>query len=115
MASGETAPPRLTLRACQRLLMQSCMPLHRMNGGMQEIEFVIHPDGRVEEKVTGVKGKNCQEITKEIEEKLGKVTYTQPTSEMFEEEITLTTKDVQKNTLSPGGNSPNSGNKWTQF
>ena len=95
--------------------MQSCMPLHRMNGGMQEIEFVIHPDGRVEEKVTGVKGKNCQEITKEIEEKLGKVTYTQPTSEMFEEEITLTTKDVQKNTLSPGGSSPNSGNKWTQF
>lgn len=25
---------------------------------MEQIEFVIFPDGRVEEKVTGVKGKN---------------------------------------------------------
>jgi hypothetical protein len=25
---------------------------------MEQIEFVIYPDGRVEEKVTGVKGKN---------------------------------------------------------
>jgi hypothetical protein len=25
---------------------------------MEQIEFVIHPDGRVEEKVTGIKGKN---------------------------------------------------------
>lgn len=82
---------------------------------MEQIEFVIFPDGRVEEKVTGVKGKNCQEITSEIEEKLGKVTYTQPTSEMFEEEIKLTTTETQANTLSRGVNSPNSGNKWTQF
>lgn len=27
-------------------------------GNMEQIEFVIYPDGRVEEKVTGVKGKN---------------------------------------------------------
>jgi hypothetical protein len=27
-------------------------------GSMEQIEFVIFPDGRVEEKVTGVKGKN---------------------------------------------------------
>jgi len=27
-------------------------------GSMEQIEFVIYPDGRVEEKVTGVKGKN---------------------------------------------------------
>jgi len=36
----------------------------------------------------------------------------QPTSEMFEQEIKLTNKETQANTL---GNSPNSGNKWTQF
>jgi len=27
---------------------------------MEQIEFVIHPDGRVEEKVTGIKGKNVR-------------------------------------------------------
>lgn len=29
-------------------------------GSMEQIEFVIFPDGRVEEKVTGVKGKNVR-------------------------------------------------------
>ena len=29
---------------------------------MEQIEFVIFPDGRVEEKVTGVKGKNVSWI-----------------------------------------------------
>ena len=39
----------------------------------QELEFIIHADGRVEERVRGVKGANCQEITAKIESALGEV------------------------------------------
>lgn len=30
--------------------------------GLQEIEFIIRPDGMVEEKVTGVRGKDCVKV-----------------------------------------------------
>jgi len=30
---------------------------------MERLEFTIHSDGRVEEKVTGVKGSDCMKIT----------------------------------------------------
>jgi len=30
--------------------------------GMERIEFTIHPDGRVEELVVGVKGENCHKV-----------------------------------------------------
>eukprot|EP00168_Porphyra_purpurea_P007060 TRINITY_DN18715_c0_g1_i1.p4 TRINITY_DN18715_c0_g1~~TRINITY_DN18715_c0_g1_i1.p4 ORF type:complete len:109 (-),score=27.66 TRINITY_DN18715_c0_g1_i1:134-460(-) len=32
-------------------------------GQMEEIEFIIHADGRVEETVRGVKGRACNELT----------------------------------------------------
>lgn len=64
---------------------------------MERIEYKIYPDGRVEEKVLGVKGEDCLEITREINEKLGEVILTTPTEEMYEEEIkidqTLTNTD----------------------
>merc|ERR1719203_2275181 len=41
---------------------------------MQELEFIIHPDGRVEERVRGIKGQNCQEVTAKIEEAAEKMT-----------------------------------------
>ena len=37
---------------------------------METLEFVIHPAGRVEEKVTGIKGQSCEEVTNAIEEQL---------------------------------------------
>jgi len=40
----------------------------------------------------------CHEITAEVEEKLGKVTYTKPTAELFEEKVTITTTETVKNT-----------------
>ena len=58
-------------------------------GRLERIEYKIYPDGRVEEKVLGVKGESCLEITREINEKLGEVISTTPTEEMFEEEIKL--------------------------
>ena len=47
------------------------------------------PDGRVEEKVVGVKGQQCLEVTRELNQKLGNVISTQPTEEMYEEEIQI--------------------------
>jgi hypothetical protein len=38
------------------------VPENGRMGSMEQIEFVIFPDGRVEEKVTGVKGKNVSWI-----------------------------------------------------
>ncbi len=52
-------------------------------GGMETLEFVIHPDGRVEETVTGIIGRSCAEVTAKIEEQLGHVIHQQPTAEFF--------------------------------
>jgi hypothetical protein len=40
---------------------------------METLEFIIHPDGRVEERVFGIVGSACAEVTSAIEEKLGTV------------------------------------------
>ena len=51
--------------------------------GMETLEFVIYPDGRVKELVTGIVGKSCAEVTAAIEAQLGEVTTQQKTSEFF--------------------------------
>jgi Protein of unknown function (DUF2997) len=56
-------------------------------GAVEQIEFKIYPDGRVEEIVRGVKGNNCHKVTEQINEQLGKVIQTQPTEEMYEQEV----------------------------
>lgn len=56
-------------------------------GSMEQIEFKIHADGRVEETVRGVKGNNCHKVTEKINKQLGKVVASSPTEEMFEEEV----------------------------
>lgn len=58
-------------------------------GGIEEIEFRIYPDGRITEVVRGVKGKNCEQVTEAINKQLGNVVASQPTEEMFEEEVTV--------------------------
>ncbi|WP_041740331.1 DUF2997 domain-containing protein [Calothrix sp. PCC 6303] len=50
---------------------------------METLEFIIYPDGRVQEKVTGIVGASCAEVTAAIEAQLGKVVNQQPTSEFF--------------------------------
>jgi len=50
---------------------------------MEELEFVIYPDGRVVEKVTGIVGSSCAEVTAALEEQLGIVLNQQQTSEFF--------------------------------
>ncbi len=50
---------------------------------LETLEFVIYPDGRVQEKVTGVIGASCAEVTAAIEEKLGRVLSQEQTSEFY--------------------------------
>ncbi|NCJ05671.1 DUF2997 domain-containing protein [Synechococcales cyanobacterium C] len=50
---------------------------------METLEFVIFPDGRVQEKVTGIVGSSCAEVTAAIEAQLGRVLNYQATSDFF--------------------------------
>ncbi len=56
-------------------------------GSLEQIEYKIYSDGRVEELVRGIKGNNCQTVTQAIHEQLGKVVATEPTEEMYEQEV----------------------------
>lgn len=50
---------------------------------METLEFIIYPDGRVKETVTGIVGASCAEVTAAIEAQLGTVVAQQNTSEYF--------------------------------
>jgi Protein of unknown function (DUF2997) len=50
---------------------------------METLEFIIYPDGRVQEKVTGIIGSSCAEVTAAIEALLGQVVSYEPTAEYF--------------------------------
>ena len=47
------------------------------------LRFKIHQDGRVEETVEGFIGDSCNEVTKNLENALGKVTVKAKTSDAF--------------------------------
>jgi Protein of unknown function (DUF2997) len=53
---------------------------------METLEFIIYPDGRVQETVTGIAGSSCTKVTAEIEAALGRVVSNTPTAEFFEQE-----------------------------
>ncbi|WP_219884651.1 DUF2997 domain-containing protein [Merismopedia glauca] len=57
---------------------------------METLEFVIYPDGRVEEKVTGIVGKSCAEVTAQIEAQLGRVVAQEQTSEYYTQNLQQT-------------------------
>lgn len=50
---------------------------------METLEFIIYPDGRVQEKVTGIVGSSCADVTAAIEAQLGQVVSQEHTSEYF--------------------------------
>lgn len=58
-------------------------------GRIEQIEFKIYPDGRIEESVRGIKGGECHKVTEEINQSLGKVIDSKPTEEMYEQEIVI--------------------------
>lgn len=50
---------------------------------METLEFIIYPDGRVKEMVTGIVGASCAEVTAAIEAQLGTVVSQKTTSEYY--------------------------------
>jgi len=54
---------------------------------METLEFIIYPDGRVQEKVTGIIGTSCAEVTAAIEAQLGRVVSQEKTSEYFAQNL----------------------------
>jgi len=58
---------------------------------METLEFVIYPDGRVLEKVTGIQGASCAEVTAAIEAQLGVVLSQEKTSEFFNQNQQINT------------------------
>lgn len=61
------------------------------------VDIIIHPDGRVEIQVCGVKGERCLEVTEAVEEALGGQVQRDFTAEMYEtEEESTKESDIQK-------------------
>lgn len=63
---------------------------------METLEFIIYPDGRVKEMVTGIVGTSCTEVTAAIEAQLGKVVSQQMTSDYYTQSVTQTTSEQTK-------------------
>lgn len=58
---------------------------------METLEFIIYPDGRVKETVTGIVGSSCQEVTAAIEEQLGVVVDQNQTSDYYAKNMAQST------------------------
>ena len=54
---------------------------------METLEFVIYPDGRVKEMVTGIVGASCAEVTAAIEAQLGEVMANEKSSEYYAQPV----------------------------
>lgn len=67
---------------------------------METLEFVIYPDGRVQETVTGIIGASCAEVTAAIEAQLGTVIDTEQTSDFFTAQVYQTNVTTTQNALS---------------
>ena len=52
-----------------------------------EIELVITPEGEVQLKTRGLKGKTCLEETEALERALGRVTSREKTSEYYQQPV----------------------------
>ena len=50
----------------------------------ESIKFTIRQDGTVIETVQGVYGAECENLTRNIEEKLGEVYFREPTADQFQ-------------------------------
>ena len=55
----------------------------RLRMPQRTVRFTIRPDGQVEERVEGVQGETCQQLTERLEAALGTVERREPTAEAF--------------------------------
>jgi len=67
---------------------------------METLEFVIYPDGRVQETVTGIVGSSCAEVTAAIEAQLGRVISVEQTSEYFAQPLYQSAAAIAQSTSS---------------
>jgi len=67
---------------------------------METLEFIIFPDGRVQEKVTGIVGASCAEVTAAIEAQLGIVLNQELTSEYFAQAVEQSNTATNQTTFS---------------
>ncbi len=67
---------------------------------METLEFVIYPDGRVKEMVTGIVGLSCAEVTAAIEAQLGEVMAHEKSSEYYAQPIVVTSDNVSSVSVS---------------
>jgi hypothetical protein len=102
------APAHLPLSSSNTAQLQS--DVRRV----QELEFIIYPDGRIEERVLGVKGADCQKLTEKINQELGEVYSTEATAEMFEQPVQVNVEEEVENTQSAWSDSGSSygGSTW---
>jgi hypothetical protein len=67
---------------------------------VETLEFIIYPDGRVKETVTGIVGSSCQEVTATIEEQLGVVISQEKTSQYYTQKVDQSAKVSSQSTFS---------------
>ena len=79
---------------------------------LEQLEFKIYPDGRVEETVRGIKGNQCHKVTESINAMLGKVVSSQPTEELYEQPVRVS-EQVTLSTFNSDGNSWESSSSST--
>jgi hypothetical protein len=67
---------------------------------METLEFIIYPDGRVKEMVTGIVGRSCEEVTRKIEEQLGNVVSRESTSDFYAQTVEVSSSAKAHNQVS---------------
>lgn len=64
---------------------------------IQEVEIIFRPDGRVETRVSGVKGPSCLKLTEELFQWLGgQVERQELTNEYYEQAVQQSEWESQK-------------------
>jgi hypothetical protein len=86
--------------------------LYNGESNLERIEYKIYPDGRVEQKVMGVKGGDCLKLTEEINQALGVVISTEPTEEMYEQKVEIDQTVTNANVENGGGDSWEGASSW---
>ena len=103
--------PVTTMARSSSCCRRTTTSLFEGENNIERLEFKIYPDGRVEEKVLGVKGGECLKITERINKALGQVISSEPTEEMFEQEVKVdqTLKNVENGSV---GDSWEGASSW---
>lgn len=60
----------------------------------QELEIIINKDGNIEVRVRGSNGDQCLEMTRELEESLGKLEHREYSPEYYENRVVLNEEDT---------------------